>query len=148
MPLGLAASPMKILSDNAWVEALTKVSDDARSMGKAVAVHVHFNHPREITWVTKMAAQKLYERGITVRNQSVVLKGVNDDVDTMKTLIRELADNNITPVRPILCSCRPVYADDTDVIVIFLLVLRLANIFAVVSPVSLMSGLQCIKEIW
>lgn len=93
---------MRILSDNGWIDAITKVSNDARSLGKGVAIHAHFNHPREITWVTKLAAQNLYERGITVRNQTVLLKGVNDDADTMKKLIRKLADNNIQPVRSII----------------------------------------------
>jgi lysine 2,3-aminomutase len=96
---GLAVSPMKILSDSNWTDALTMISNEARSLGKAVAVHTHFNHPREITWVTELAAQKLFDRGIVVRNQTVLLKGVNDDLGTMQTLIRMLADNNIQPVR-------------------------------------------------
>jgi lysine 2,3-aminomutase len=83
---------MKILSDSNWTDALTTISNKARTLGKAAAVHTHFNHPREITWVTKLAAQKLFERGIVVRNQTVLLKGVNDDLDTMKVLIRALAD--------------------------------------------------------
>lgn len=97
--LGLAVSPMKILSDHDWMDALTKIANDARSMGKTIALHTHFNHPREITWVTEVAARKLFERGITVRNQTVLLKGVNDELDTMKTLIWKLANNNIQPVR-------------------------------------------------
>lgn len=92
-------SPMKILSDTNWTDALMTISNEARTLGKAVAVHTHFNHPREVTWVTKLAAQKLFEGGIVVRNQTVLLKGVNDDLNTMKTLIRTLADNNIQPVR-------------------------------------------------
>jgi lysine 2,3-aminomutase len=95
---GLAVSPMRILTDDAWTNALLEVSDQGKKMGKAVAVHTHFNHPKEITWVTKVAAQKLFERGVMVRNQTVLLKGVNDDVETMKELIRGLADINIQPV--------------------------------------------------
>lgn len=79
-------------------DALTSISSRARTLGKAIALHTHFNHPREITWVTELAAQKLFERGVVVRNQTVLLKGVNDDFDTMKTLIRRLANNNIQPV--------------------------------------------------
>ncbi|KAF8346722.1 hypothetical protein F5887DRAFT_1073391 [Amanita rubescens] len=44
-------------------------------MGKTTALHTHFNHPQEITWVTEVAARKLFEQGITVRNQTVLLKG-------------------------------------------------------------------------
>jgi len=60
-------------------------------------MHTHFNHPNEISWVSREAAQKLFVNGLTVRNQTVLLKGVNDDVETMGALIRELGDNNIKP---------------------------------------------------
>jgi len=97
---GLAVSPNRILdSADPWVDALIEVADKARKAGKAVALHTHFNHPNEISWITEMAAQKLFEAGVLVRNQSVLLRGVNDDVVTMSTLIRKLADNNILPVR-------------------------------------------------
>jgi lysine 2,3-aminomutase len=86
---GLCAGPSRIL---------IKLSAKARKMGKSVAMHTHFNHPNEFTWVSREAAQRLYENGVTVRNQAVLLKGVNDSVETMGKLIRELADNNIQPV--------------------------------------------------
>ena len=68
-------------------------------MGKSVALHTHFNHPNEITWVTVLAAQKLFGAAVMVRNQTVLLKGVNNDLDTMRELIRQLAEINIQPVR-------------------------------------------------
>jgi len=67
-------------------------------MGKQVCLHTHFNHPNEITWITKKAANKLFQEGVIVRNQSVLLKGVNDDHETMGKLIKNLADINIQPV--------------------------------------------------
>ncbi|RFU25844.1 hypothetical protein B7463_g10491, partial [Scytalidium lignicola] len=95
---GLAVSPSRILDPtDTWTDELIRLSNLGRRMGKAVALHTHFNHPNEITWVTRKAAQRLFENGVTVRNQSVLLKGVNDDVCTMKGLIRALADNNIQP---------------------------------------------------
>lgn len=91
--------PSRILDEtDEWAEALIEVSRLARREGKAVALHTHFNHPAEITWMTKMAARKLFEAGVTVRNQSVLLRGVNDEAGTMSTLIRRLADINIQPV--------------------------------------------------
>jgi L-lysine 2,3-aminomutase len=69
-------------------------------MGKHVCIHTHFNHPNEITWVTKRAAKYLFKNNVIVRNQSVLLKGVNDNVETMGKLIRELADMNYQPVSP------------------------------------------------
>jgi lysine 2,3-aminomutase len=96
---GLCAGPSRILDiGDGWTEELIKLSSKARKMGKSVAMHTHFNHPNEFTWVSREAAQRLYENGVTVRNQAVLLKGVNDSVETMGKLIRELADNNIQPV--------------------------------------------------
>ncbi|KAE8449221.1 hypothetical protein EG329_008388 [Mollisiaceae sp. DMI_Dod_QoI] len=95
---GLCVSPSRTLDPgDDWTDELIKLSKEGRLRGKHVAMHTHFNHPNEFSWVSREAAQKLFANGVTVRNQSVLLKGVNDDVNTMKTLIRELADNNIQP---------------------------------------------------
>lgn len=96
---GLAVAPTRILDEtDGWVSALIDVSNKAKKAGKAVALHTHFNHPNEISWVTERACQKLLEAGVLVRNQTVLLRDVNDNVATMATLIRKLADNNIIPV--------------------------------------------------
>lgn len=96
---GLAVAPSRVLDgSDGWVGALVEVAHRARKAGKAVAWHTHFNHPAEISWVTEAASRRLFEEGVMVRNQSVLLRGVNDDVETMAALIRGLADNNIFPV--------------------------------------------------
>lgn len=69
-----------------------------RSQGKQVCLHTHINHANEITWVTRMAAQKLFEHGVIVRNQSVLLNGVNNNNAALSKLIKDLADINIQPV--------------------------------------------------
>jgi len=94
---GLAIQPMKILSDPAWVDALTEVVERGRKLHKEVCVHTHFNHPNEITGITEEALGLLFERGITVRNQTVFLAGVNDDGPTMTELVRRLAYLNVHP---------------------------------------------------
>jgi lysine 2,3-aminomutase len=105
---GLAVWPSRILDPtDGWATALIEVSKLGRREGKAVALHTHFNHPNEITWITEMAARKLFSEGVTVRNQSVLLKGVNDDVTTMSSLIRRLADINIQPVSSLWLHCCP-----------------------------------------
>lgn len=81
-----------------WTDALIEVSNNAKKVGKSVALHTHFNHANEWSWITEAASQKLYQEGVTVRNQTVLLKGINDDVQTMTTLIRKLANNNVDPV--------------------------------------------------
>jgi lysine 2,3-aminomutase len=94
---GLAVMPQKILTDAAWTDALTRVVDHGRALHKEVVIHTHFNHPREITWITEAATQKLFERGITVRNQSVLQRGVNDEVEIMRLLVKRLAHVNVHP---------------------------------------------------
>jgi lysine 2,3-aminomutase len=85
-----------------WTRTFIKLTKNGRELGKQVCLHTHFNHPNEITWVTKNAARHLFQQGVIIRNQSVLLKGVNDSVETMAKLIRLLADMNIQPVSLVL----------------------------------------------
>ena len=94
---GPAVMPQKILSDEPWVDALTQVVDKGRKAHKEVVLHTHFNHPNEITGITEEAMNRLMERGITVRNQSVLQRGVNDSVETMKLLVKRLGHVNVHP---------------------------------------------------
>ena len=92
---GPAIMPGKILSHPEWTDALTAIVDRGRSMGKEVVLHTHFNSPNEITWITEKAMRLLFERGITVRNQSVLIRGVNDRELTMQTLVKRLGFLNV-----------------------------------------------------
>jgi lysine 2,3-aminomutase len=94
---GPAVMPMKILSDAAWLDALTDVVDRGRKLGKEVVIHTHFNSPNEISWITEKAMGVLFERGIVVRNQSVLIRGVNDDAATMTLLVKRLSWLNVHP---------------------------------------------------
>jgi len=94
---GLAVMPMKILTDAAWLDALTRVVEKGRALHKDVVLHTHFNHPTEITGVTEAAMGRLFERGIVVRNQTVLMRGVNDDAETMTLLIKRLSYVNVHP---------------------------------------------------
>jgi lysine 2,3-aminomutase len=94
---GPAVMPMKILTDHAWTDALTHVVEHGRKLGKDVVLHTHFNTPNEITNITKQAMDLLFERGITVRNQSVLIRGVNDDVYRMTLLTKRLSWINVHP---------------------------------------------------
>jgi lysine 2,3-aminomutase len=55
-----------------------------------VTVVTHFNHPREITDATEAACRTLRQAGFVLLNQSVLLKGVNDTVEVLEELCREL----------------------------------------------------------
>ena len=94
---GLAVMPQKILIDDAWVDALTRVVEEGRRRHKEVVIHTHFNHPREITEITRAAMDRLAERGITVRNQTVLQRKVNDSAATMTLLVRRLSYVNVHP---------------------------------------------------
>jgi lysine 2,3-aminomutase len=94
---GLCVMPMKVLTDDAWFGALNEVVQAGRRRRKDVVVHTHFNHPNEITAITGDALGRLFEAGITVRNQAVLQRGVNDDPHTMRTLLRRLAYVNVQP---------------------------------------------------
>ncbi len=94
---GPAVMPQKILSDHEWVDALTAVVEKGRKLHKEVVIHTHFNHPNEITGITQDAMNRLFERGITVRNQSVLQRRVNDSVATMRLLVKRLGHVNVHP---------------------------------------------------
>ena len=60
---GLAVMPQRIVTDQAWRDALVEVVDKGRKLHKEVVLHTHFNHPNEITWITERATNLLMERG-------------------------------------------------------------------------------------
>jgi lysine 2,3-aminomutase len=92
---GPAVMPQKLLTDHAWTDAFTRVVEKGRKLHKEVVLHTHFNHPNEITGITEDAMHKLMERGITVRNQSVLQRGVNDSPETMTMLVKRMGHLNI-----------------------------------------------------
>jgi lysine 2,3-aminomutase len=94
---GPAVMPMKILSDKAWTEALIDIVNLGREKGKEVVLHTHFNSANEITGITREAMLHLFQEGVTVRNQSVLIKGVNDTPERMIELIRKLSYMNVQP---------------------------------------------------
>ncbi len=94
---GPAVMPQKLLTDDAWIDALTRIVERGRTMAKDVVLHTHFNHPAEITAITKQAMDRLFSRGIFTRNQSVLQRGVNDEVEVMKLLVKRLGHVNVHP---------------------------------------------------
>jgi lysine 2,3-aminomutase len=94
---GPAVMPQKLLTDDAWFSALVGLVVRGRGMHKQVVLHTHFNHPNEITEITQLAMNRLFEHGVTVRNQTVLQRGVNDDAPTMTLLLRRLGYVNVQP---------------------------------------------------
>jgi lysine 2,3-aminomutase len=62
-----------------------------------VWLNTHFNHPRELTKEAALACDRLTRAGIPVGNQSVLLRGINDDVTTMKALCEGLVRMRVRP---------------------------------------------------
>jgi lysine 2,3-aminomutase len=65
--------------------------------GKAVYLAVHANHPRELTPEARAACARLTGAGIPLLSQTVLLKGVNDDVETLGALMRAFVETRIKP---------------------------------------------------
>jgi len=60
-------------------------------------INTHFNHPVEITELSAKACGRLADAGIPMGNQSVLLRGVNDDPGTMKQLMQRLLAIRVKP---------------------------------------------------
>lgn len=69
-------------------------------------INTHFNHPRELTEEAANACAMLAGAGIQLGNQSVLLRGVNDDADTLEALSRGLLRIRVKPYY--LFHCEPV----------------------------------------
>lgn len=68
-----------------------------RAGGAATWVVLHANHPRELTPDARAACARLVDAGIPMLSQSVLLRGVNDDPDTLAALMRALVETRIKP---------------------------------------------------
>jgi lysine 2,3-aminomutase len=64
---------------------------------KAVYVALHANHPRELTDVARAACAALVDAGIPMLGQTVLLRGVNDSIETLGALMRAFVENRIKP---------------------------------------------------
>ncbi len=64
---------------------------------KPIYVITHFNHPDEVTDLSSSACSRLVDAGIPVLCQTVLLKGVNDDAETMIRLMRSLVRIRVKP---------------------------------------------------
>ena len=102
---GLAAIPhLKVLRWHTRLpvvapERVTKAMARALCYGhdKTVYVALHANHPRELTDEARAACRRLIDAGATLVSQSVLLKDVNDDADTLEALMRAFVEARVKP---------------------------------------------------
>ncbi|MDR2009895.1 MAG: KamA family radical SAM protein [Bacteroidales bacterium] len=93
--------PERITKD----EELTQILKDY-NLKKQIYVVTQFNHPAEITTESQKAVKALISCGIPVRNQTVLLKGINDSSKTLGTLLKKLTSIGVLPYY--IFQCRPV----------------------------------------
>ncbi len=94
--------PQRILSDDNLIEILESYSKKRTRL----YIVTQFNHSREITKESSEACNRLQDAGILVSNQTVLLRGVNDDSETMAQLQRGLVRIGVVPYY--VFQCRPV----------------------------------------
>ncbi len=71
--------------------------DAIKDAHPAIFVMTHFNHPKEITDASRLACRRLVNAGLPVMNQSVLLRGVNDQAEILETLFRGLVGLKVRP---------------------------------------------------
>ncbi len=69
-------------------------------------ISIHTNHPKELTQEVKEALGRLSDSGIPIGNQSVLLRGINDNVEIQKELCQKL----------LMCRVKPYYLYQCDLI--------------------------------
>lgn len=77
-----------------------RIDDELLNMLKKyhpIWINTHFNHPNEVTSDSARACQAIVDAGIPLGNQSVLLKGVNDNSEVMKELMYKLIHNRVRP---------------------------------------------------
>lgn len=73
---------------------------------KQIYVVTQFNHPNELTEESRKAVKLLQKIGIVVKNQTVLLKGVNDRPEILASLLKKLTSCGVVPYY--IFQCRPV----------------------------------------
>ncbi|MEE9594613.1 MAG: radical SAM protein, partial [Candidatus Hydrothermarchaeales archaeon] len=93
--------PNRILNDRELQNTLKESSKK-----KSVYVVTHFNHPAEITKKSTAAISKIIDSEVIVNNQTVLLKGVNDNAEILAKLKNGLSRIRVNPYY--VFQCRPV----------------------------------------
>lgn len=92
--------PHRIIWDEKLLELLRKYNQR-----KQIIIVTHFNHPKELTEESRCAIRTLLKIGCPVRNQTVLLKGINDDSQVLADLMNGLTSAGVLPYY--VFQCRP-----------------------------------------
>lgn len=99
--------PERIYGDKEFLDLFEEYSTK-----KYIYVVTQFNHPREVTPQSIKAVSALQQRGVSFKNQTVLLKGVNDNAETLAELFKKLTQVGIVPYY--IFQCRPVRGVKTN----------------------------------
>ncbi len=104
----LAGLPQHWLQDEV-VSGVERVARTARDRGVSLAIHTHVNHANSVTPLVAQAARTMLEAGVRdVRNQGVLLNGVNADPHALLDLCFALLDGaQIMPYYFYMCDMIP-----------------------------------------
>ena len=104
----LMGLPQHWLSDEVQA-GMTRLATTARSRGVNIAIHTHVNNVQSVTPLVAKAAKAMLEAGVRdVRNQGVLLRGVNDSADALLDLSFALLDEaSIMPYYFYMCDMIP-----------------------------------------
>lgn len=93
--------PQRIYKDTELLDILEQYCDK-----KQIYIVTQFNHPREITSKAILAIKHLKKAGVIVKNQTVLLRGINDSPEIIADLLLQLTVCGIIPYY--IFQCRPV----------------------------------------
>lgn len=104
----LQALPQHFLQDNV-LASLERIAKRAHERGVEIAVHTHVNHANQVTPLVAKAVRKILDMGYRdVRNQGVLLRGINGESHDMLDLCFSLLDNaKIMPYYFYMCDMIP-----------------------------------------
>ena len=94
-----AFNPFRIIKDPSLLEMFRKYS----TAQKKIYIMAHFNHPRELTSQAIEGLKALMDSGVTLVNQTPMVKGVNDDPDVLAELFSKLSFIGVPPYYVFLC---------------------------------------------
>ena len=102
-----AFNPFRIINDPALQDLLNTYS----TYDKKIYIMAHFNHPRELTEHAIEALNILLQSGVTIVNQTPLVRGVNDDANVLAELFNKLSFIGVPPYY--LFICRPTLGNKT-----------------------------------
>lgn len=93
----LLFNPDMFLPHTPLFELITNYSNQFKSKCIELSIQCHFNHANEISATSQTATNSLFKSGVKIRNQTVLLDGVNSSHTDQKNLIHKLISSNIEP---------------------------------------------------